>query len=79
MKLIAHKDEVCGLTVQNNKIASGGRDGSVLIWNLNNKSQFQSRQIHKGAVKALKWCPWRTNILGSGGGNSDHKILIWNS
>jgi WD40 repeat protein len=38
MKLIAHKDEVCGLTVQNNKIASGGRDGSVLIWNLNNKS-----------------------------------------
>jgi WD40 repeat protein len=38
MKLVAHKDEVCGLTVQNNKIASGGRDGSVLIWNLNNKN-----------------------------------------
>jgi WD40 repeat protein len=79
MRLMAHKEEVCGLSVQNNKIASGSRDGSVLVWNLNDQNLFKSHRLHKGAVKALQWCPWRANILASGGGHSDHKILLWNS
>lgn len=79
MKLVAHKDEVCGISVQNNKVASGGRNGQVLIWNLNNNSYFQNHKIHKGAVKALQWCPWRVNLLATGGGSDDRKIVMWNS
>uniref|UniRef100_A0A3B3UYZ8 Cell division cycle 20 homolog n=1 Tax=Poecilia latipinna TaxID=48699 RepID=A0A3B3UYZ8_9TELE len=33
---------------------------------------------HQGAVKALAWCPWQSNILASGGGTSDRHIRIWN-
>lgn len=79
MKLVAHKDEVCGISVQNNKVASGGRNGQVLIWNLNSNNYFQNHKIHKGAVKALQWCPWRMNLLATGGGSNDRKIVMWNS
>jgi hypothetical protein len=26
---------------------------------------------HKGAVKALSWCPWKQNTLVCGGGKKD--------
>jgi cell division cycle protein 20 (cofactor of APC complex) len=36
-------------------------------------------QHHIAAVKALSWCPWQRNVLGSGGGTADRNIKIWNS
>lgn len=29
-------------------------------------------------LQALSWCPWRRNILASGGGSRDGYIRIWN-
>lgn len=29
-------------------------------------------------LQALSWCPWRPNILASGGGSADKTIRLWN-
>jgi len=64
----------------NEKIfASGSGDGSAIIWDLKygKMNQFKG---HKGAVKALDWCPWRSGLLATGGGKDHEKyIKIWNT
>jgi len=48
--------------------ASGSVDGSAIIWDL--KYGFIDQlKGHKGAVKALDWCPWKNGILATGGGS----------
>lgn len=79
MKLVAHKHEVCGMSFQNGMVASGSNDGAVLIWSLHNSKQFSKHRLHSGAVKAIQWCPWRGNLLATGGGSHDHKTILWNS
>jgi hypothetical protein len=79
MKLVAHKHEVCGMAFQNGMVASGSNDGTVLIWSVHNSQQFNRHRLHSGAVKALQWCPWRANLLATGGGTNDHKTILWNS
>lgn len=78
LKLVAHRQEVCGVSVRVGKVASGSNDGEVLVWDLRNKDYFRNHRLHRGAVKALKWCPWKINVLASGGGSNDHKIIGWN-
>ena len=34
---------------------------------------------HKAAVRAIKWCPWKSNLLASGGGSGDMRLLIHNT
>lgn len=79
MKLVAHKHEVCGMSFQNGMVASGSNDGAVLIWSVHNSKQFSKHRLHSGAVKAIQWCPWRGNLLATGGGSYDHKTILWNS
>lgn len=33
---------------------------------------------HRSAVKAIAWCPWKSNLLASGGGCQDRRIILWN-
>ncbi len=33
---------------------------------------------HVAAVKAIAWCPWKPNLLSSGGGSMDHHLRFWN-
>ena len=49
----------------------------------NNHSEIGHRpfihySFHQAAVKALAWCPWRPNVLASGGGTNDRHIRMWN-
>jgi WD40 repeat protein len=68
------------LTINNNKVASSSNDGRIFLWNLTNeKNIVQSHFLHRDAVKAIKWCPWKVNLLASGGGKNDHKIILWNT
>lgn len=41
------------------------------------KDIINSHKMHRSAVKALKWCPWKYDLLASGGGTEDHKIILW--
>ena len=34
---------------------------------------------HRAAVKALAWCPFRRNLLASGGGKADRTIKLWDA
>ncbi|XP_037538155.1 cell division cycle protein 20 homolog [Nematolebias whitei] len=82
--LDGHSQEVCGLkwSPDGRYLASGGNDNLVYLWprvNEGNGSEPLHRwSEHQGAVKALAWCPWQSNILASGGGTSDRHIRIWN-
>ena len=68
-----HKGQICSLKTKNTNekiFASGSGDGSAIIWDLKygKMNQFKG---HKGAIKALDWCPWRSGLLATGGGK-DH-------
>jgi len=87
--LQGHTDfEVCGLKWSHDgtQLASGGNDNVLNIWSketciggsITNQPKFQIRQ-HTAAVKALAWCPWQNNLLASGGGTSDRRIMFWNT
>eukprot|EP00475_Leptophrys_vorax_P030120 TRINITY_DN4487_c0_g1_i6.p1 TRINITY_DN4487_c0_g1~~TRINITY_DN4487_c0_g1_i6.p1 ORF type:complete len:125 (-),score=20.39 TRINITY_DN4487_c0_g1_i6:554-928(-) len=49
-----------------------------------NTSSSNSQWLHRltdhvGAVKALAWCPFQSNLLATGGGASDRNIKFWNT
>jgi cell division cycle protein 20 (cofactor of APC complex) len=75
-------------------LASGGNENFLCIWDAavsgrnsdipgNSSSQFVQPRLlltqHKAAVKALAWCPFRRDLLASGGGTADRTIKFWNS
>lgn len=83
--------EVCGLAWSPDRryLASGGNDNAVKIW-VPGAESGGGRAMddgaepacvfthHQAAVKALAWCPWKPNVLASGGGTNDRAIRIWN-
>lgn len=73
-----HTQEVCGLkwSPNNEYLASGSNDNTVRIWKAGSPI---SRQLsgHESAVKALDWCPWKLNVLCTGGGTKDKTIRFW--
>ena len=84
----AHQDfEVCGLkwSPDGNQLASGANDNILNIWDKsliltqNEVLPKFSLREHVAAVKALAWCPWQNNLLASGGGTSDRKMMFWNT
>ncbi|KAM3295990.1 hypothetical protein ACQJBY_038357 [Aegilops geniculata] len=85
-----HKQEVCGLkwSGSGKKLASGGNDNLLHIWDVSMASSAQSTgrtqwlhrlDDHLAAVKALAWCPFQSNLLASGAGVGDRCIKFWNT
>lgn len=74
-----HTQEICGLKWSPNKkyLASGSNDNMLYIWQMGTKSPRYNFDEHSSAVKALDWCPWKTNILVSGGGSNDKTVRFW--
>ncbi|MBN3313277.1 CDC20 protein, partial [Atractosteus spatula] len=82
--LAGHSQEVCGLkwSPDGKYLASGGNDNLVYVWQGVQEGTTQSAlhtfNLHRGAVKAVAWCPWQPTTLATGGGTSDQHIRIWN-
>eukprot|EP01038_Epipyxis_sp_PR26KG_P014176 gene14176-19021_t len=90
---IGHTQEVCGLqwSPDGSTLASGGNENILCIWDAamssrndvnNGNNEYSPRftiEQHSAAVKAVAWCPWKKNILASGGGTADRTIRIWNT
>lgn len=74
-----HTQEVCGLkwSHTNKFLASGANDNVINIWQLGSNLPRFCLNGHCSAVKALDWCPWRINILASGGGSRDKTVKFW--
>ncbi len=39
---------------------------------------FKKYNQHKGAVKAISWCPWKSGVIATAGGAGDKMIRLWN-
>jgi len=61
------------------QLASGGNDNMLNIWDIHTNSLQHYLNHHTAAVKALAWCPFKSNLLASGGGSADRMIRFWNS
>ncbi|KAK6454690.1 substrate-specific activator of APC-dependent proteolysis [Scheffersomyces xylosifermentans] len=80
-KFESHKQEVCGLkwNAEENKLASGGNDNKLFIWDGLNTKPLHHFTDHTAAVKAIAWSPHQRGILASGGGTADKTIKTWNT
>eukprot|EP00826_Nyctotherus_ovalis_P053716 TRINITY_DN7007_c0_g4_i1.p1 TRINITY_DN7007_c0_g4~~TRINITY_DN7007_c0_g4_i1.p1 ORF type:complete len:463 (-),score=118.20 TRINITY_DN7007_c0_g4_i1:147-1535(-) len=81
-KLEGHSQEVCGLrwSCEGTQLASGGNDNSLCVWDLGETTpRFVRQNYHQAAVKALAWCPWKSNLLATGGGTADKCIKFWDT
>ncbi|CAI4463147.1 AAC_collapsed_G0020290.mRNA.1.CDS.1 [Saccharomyces cerevisiae] len=76
----SHTQEVCGLkwNVADNKLASGGNDNVVNVYEGTSKSPILTFDEHKAAVKAMAWSPHKRGVLATGGGTADRRLKIWN-
>ncbi|CAE1163668.1 CDC20 [Acanthosepion pharaonis] len=61
-----------------NYLASGGSDGVVNIWDIRKLAKCNKIEAH-GITKALTWCPWRSNVIATGGYDEDGSIKIWHA
>lgn len=75
-----HNQEVCGLSwnTSENKLASGGNDNLVFVYDYLNPKATHKINEHTAAVKALAWSPHTRGVLATGGGSADKCLKIWN-
>lgn len=77
---LCHAGEVCSMvwSPDYRRLASGGNDNIVCLWDDRKRVKpFSVIQEHVAAVRALAWCPWRNEVLATGGGSADRKICLW--
>ncbi|XP_065031753.1 cell division cycle 20.2, cofactor of APC complex-like [Musa acuminata AAA Group] len=86
-----HRRRVCSLKwsmLSGRYLASGGQDKLVHIWDacmLVSRDHPRQRQwlhrisSHTSIVKAVDWCPTRSNLLASGGGCNNNCVKFWNT
>ncbi|XP_012943460.1 cell division cycle 20.2, cofactor of APC complex [Aplysia californica] len=58
-------------------LASGSNDGYIRTWCPRTGSVLLEVDAHMSAIKALSWCPWRRDLLASGGGARDRRLVLW--
>ncbi|CAM0957190.1 unnamed protein product [Alopecurus aequalis] len=84
-----HTHKVCGLkwSCSGQQLASGGNDNLLHLWDASMASSSAGRRTqwlyrledHSAAVKGIAWCPFKTNLLASGGGTEDRCIKFWDT
>lgn len=79
-RIETHTQEVCGIkwNVDDNKLASGGNDNMLFVYDSVARNPVLTFSEHTAAVKAMAWSPHKRGILGSGGGTADKRLKIWN-
>ncbi|GAX25144.1 hypothetical protein FisN_15Lu304 [Fistulifera solaris] len=85
---VGHASSVCNLAWNHDGtcLASGRNDNMVHLWDASmtrsvdfGRGPRRVLQSHTGAVKGLAWCPYRRDVLASGGGTADGCIKLWNT
>ncbi|KAI0262778.1 WD40-repeat-containing domain protein [Gloeopeniophorella convolvens] len=81
LRMRAHREEVYGLQWSPDErfLASSDARGTVHLWDARNMSARVGKMKHDGAVKALAWCPWKPDLLATGGTYPDGRIHVWST
>lgn len=75
-----HDSIICKikLSPDNQVMASGSNDNFVHMWDMRKRTQKLCTLVgHTSAVKAIDFCPWRKNLLLTGGGTCDRTLRLW--
>ncbi|KAM0683360.1 substrate-specific activator of APC-dependent proteolysis [Mitosporidium daphniae] len=76
----SHSQEICGLAWDPSGmlLASGGNDNRLLIWDARQMGAEPLVEYtdHLAAVKAIAWSPSLRNVLVSGGGTLDRRLVL---
>ena len=77
---IGHEKEICGMkwSLDDKKLASGGDDNLLFIWDIRKQRPEQKFNSHSSAIKALDWSTYKFGYLISGGGTHDMTLKLWN-
>ncbi|GAB1610697.1 cell division cycle 20.5, cofactor of APC complex-like [Argonauta hians] len=80
MCLIGRHKSVLNLkfSPSSNYLASSGDDGIVNIWDIRMVAKVCSIQAHR-VTRAIAWYPLRSNVLATGGYESDGSIKLWHA
>ncbi|KAJ3700938.1 hypothetical protein LUZ61_004643 [Rhynchospora tenuis] len=75
-----HGDAICGLKWSScgKHLASGGMDKLLNIWDVSRSTPLHRFNNHTAAVRAVAWCPFKDNLLASGGAEPNNCIKFWN-
>ena len=67
-------------------LASGRNDNTIHLWDAAMMRIAQTAggprlvlESHAAAVKGLAWCPYRRDLLASGGGTADRCVKLWDA
>ncbi|ELA41050.1 uncharacterized protein VICG_01932 [Vittaforma corneae ATCC 50505] len=75
-----HMQEVCGISVNNDKrfVGTGGNDNKIIVLDFRKDDTYYKKlEEHKAAVKALSWSPLYSTKFISGGGTADKTLKQW--
>ncbi|XP_004848735.1 cell division cycle protein 20 homolog B [Heterocephalus glaber] len=79
---LCHKQAVCALkwSPDGRLLSSGCSDGLLTIWPHDPGAHAQGQSLkvisQSTAVKAIDWCPWKSEVLAIGGGMKDGCLHI---
>ncbi|KAK8129420.1 hypothetical protein PG999_001800 [Apiospora kogelbergensis] len=65
--------------IQHNIIPAAGTQASINMPKMHSRSAALKVWNHQAAVKALAFCPWRPNLLATGGGSTDKLIHFYHT
>ncbi|KAF8624065.1 hypothetical protein AX15_006077 [Amanita polypyramis BW_CC] len=85
--LPSHKGQVLSLkwSTDGHYLATGDDLGVVRIWDkracksLLEPGAQSAKMRHRGPVKALAWCPWKSDLLATGSLYPEGKIRVWSA
>ncbi|KAN0136569.1 WD40 repeat-like protein [Lactarius tabidus] len=80
-KFRGHKGEIYGTQWSHDErfLASTDAHGTVHLWDARNMSTRVGKMKHDSSVKAIAWCPWKPDLLATGGTYPDGRIHIWST
>jgi len=59
------------------RLASGGDDGSVFLWEASDGTVRATLQGHRGMVISVAWSPDGTRLASSGGDRGNGELVVW--
>ncbi|PAV91279.1 hypothetical protein WR25_16832 [Diploscapter pachys] len=64
------------------KLATSSGDWTINVWDeqqikMSNPTPLYTLTDHTSQVRCVKWCPFKTEVLASGGGKQDGTVKLW--